>query len=421
MSKKAALLPKWSVSHLDMMRGIAAIAVAIFHVRGLMFVDFDSGRVEGKVAKLVYLLTGFGHQAVVVFFVLSGFFIGTSVMSSNAAGKWSWRSFLLNRFTRIYIVLVPALLLTLLWDNVGMHLFGADTNIYASKGNAPHGEFMDVRVTGGVGTLLGNLVHLQMIFTKPFGSNSPLWSLSLEWWMYILFALFLRAAAGRDGTDRLPIVRRLLLAVAGFAILGLAGKQLTLYFGVWLLGALVARIWHHIRLDNVWLRRAAITGMGGLFAMTLLIARLGKLGNQKVEDLVLGAGTAAFVLALLTAGASQTADASAKKSFYARTATWLASYSYTLYLVHFPPLVFLHAWKFQVTRWDPTPTHLAQGALVCAAVILLYGFPLSRVTEAHTEKARRWLQQKLFTRVSPSAAAEPALASAPTLPQTGTD
>ena len=73
---------------LDMVRGLAALVVLGGHWRNLLFVDFwqlTSGR---SIMALPYLLTSAGHQAVVVFFVLSGYLVGarSSVRSTAVSG-----------------------------------------------------------------------------------------------------------------------------------------------------------------------------------------------------------------------------------------------------------------------------------------------------------------------------------------------
>src|ERR1700719_4818367 len=64
--------------HLNMLRGLAAITVVCFHLRGTFFVDRTPG--GGAVLWLFYFLTSLGSEAVMVFFVLSGFLIGANVM-----------------------------------------------------------------------------------------------------------------------------------------------------------------------------------------------------------------------------------------------------------------------------------------------------------------------------------------------------
>lgn len=65
-----------------------------------------------------------GYQAVMVFFVLSGYFISSSVLHSLENGTWSWREYLTKRLLRLWIVLIPALLLTYVWAKLQIHLFG---------------------------------------------------------------------------------------------------------------------------------------------------------------------------------------------------------------------------------------------------------------------------------------------------------
>jgi peptidoglycan/LPS O-acetylase OafA/YrhL len=44
-------------------------------------------------------------------FVLSGFLISSTVLRSQVSGDWSWRDYAINRSIRLYVVLIPGLLL----------------------------------------------------------------------------------------------------------------------------------------------------------------------------------------------------------------------------------------------------------------------------------------------------------------------
>jgi len=59
------------------------------------------------------------------FLVMSGYLVGGSVLRSRKAGRWSWRSYLLGCLSRLYVVLLPALLLGGLIDWFGMRQAGA--------------------------------------------------------------------------------------------------------------------------------------------------------------------------------------------------------------------------------------------------------------------------------------------------------
>jgi peptidoglycan/LPS O-acetylase OafA/YrhL len=78
--------------HLDLIRGLSALAVLFGHARGLFFVDHRELESPGILVQFVYLVSGFGHQAVMVFFVLSGYFISSTVLQSSWADRWDWRS-----------------------------------------------------------------------------------------------------------------------------------------------------------------------------------------------------------------------------------------------------------------------------------------------------------------------------------------
>ncbi len=75
-------LSKRTSIHLDAIRGVSALAVMLYHLRGLFFVDYPFLTNKTLFWKALYAVTGYGHQAVIVFFVLSGYFIGASVMES---------------------------------------------------------------------------------------------------------------------------------------------------------------------------------------------------------------------------------------------------------------------------------------------------------------------------------------------------
>ena len=95
---------------LDLARGFSALLVCAGHLRNVALVDYGELPDPGLFVKFLYLLTGLGHQAVMVFFVLSGFLVGGSVL--KAGSKFSVPTYAISRLTRLWIVLLPALILT---------------------------------------------------------------------------------------------------------------------------------------------------------------------------------------------------------------------------------------------------------------------------------------------------------------------
>lgn len=71
-----------------------------------------------------------GHQAVIIFFVLSGFFVGGGFISDINKNIISYS---IKRISRFYTVLFPALCLTFVLDLIGIIWSGA-TDFY--QGNS---------------------------------------------------------------------------------------------------------------------------------------------------------------------------------------------------------------------------------------------------------------------------------------------
>jgi peptidoglycan/LPS O-acetylase OafA/YrhL len=380
----ATTIPARALDDLNWMRALAAVNVLAGHVRGSFFVELPSK--ASLFARGAYLLTGFGHQAVIVFFVLSGFFIGTSVVATTRDGTWSWQRFALRRFTRLYVVLLPALALTAAWDSVGLSLFGMK-GIYIGQINAPYLTLPDLRETFTLKVLLGNVAFLQELFVPPFGSNGPLWSLSYEFWAYLAFPLLFRAALGGSSVSV-----RTASAAAGVALFFVLGGKFPFYFSIWSLGALVA-IGFNFRPMSV---RSPVVSVAAtaIFTMALLVARGQLLHRRLLEDFLLGAATALFVAVRLAVASGDQAQNDAVSRAYTRWGDVLAGFSYTLYATHYPVVSFFQAALVGDHRWTPSPSRDLIALAVGVAIIALYVYPVARLTEARTDVVRRWLERR---------------------------
>src|SRR5690349_24974086 len=104
---------------LDLLRLGAALLVLFGHTRGLLFVSFQDIPQAGLGTKIFYFLTGIHREGVAIFFAVSGFLVGGGVWRSLQHGRFKPKAYFASRFARIYIVLLPALALTLLLDWIG--------------------------------------------------------------------------------------------------------------------------------------------------------------------------------------------------------------------------------------------------------------------------------------------------------------
>ncbi|HYJ07389.1 MAG TPA: acyltransferase [Polyangiaceae bacterium] len=376
-------LPAVAVTTMNWLRGLAAVAVLVGHVRGLFMQDYEALESKSAAWKAFYLLSGLGHQAVIVFFVLSGFLVGASVLARQQVnGRWDFRDYFTRRLVRLYVVLIPGLLLTAAWDAAGLRLFGAE-GLYGGALDARHLTMPDVRVTLSLEHFLGNLAFLQHIFIAPFGTNGPLWSLSYEFWAYLLFPLLVRAG----GTAEKPVTRAVYGLLATLIIVG-GGLKLAFYFSIWLVGAGLALWW----LRTAWrpARPITIAALACLFAGALVVGRSSRLSDS-VADVILAATTAALLAAVLTLPDRMPKRALSRAN--ASGADWLAGFSYTLYVAHYPVLAFLFVATMGGVRWAASAQAVLAVLAISLGVLLLYAFPLSRLTEAHTDSLRRRLSR----------------------------
>ena len=74
-------------AQLDLIRAVVAWAVMWSHLRSLFFEDMPLVHNKGAAVKVFYLLTGFGHQSVIVFFVLSGFLVSSATFEQDCVRK----------------------------------------------------------------------------------------------------------------------------------------------------------------------------------------------------------------------------------------------------------------------------------------------------------------------------------------------
>jgi peptidoglycan/LPS O-acetylase OafA/YrhL len=368
---------------LDLIRGVSAIAVMLYHLRGLFFVDFPFLADKSLVSAGIYAVTGYGHQAVMVFFVLSGYFIGDSVMNSVRKEKWSWRSYLLNRLTRLHLVLFPALVLGAVWDQIGMRIPRAAAFYYGGlyKFYAP-----SVSLRSTMPIFFANLFFLQSFVSPVFGSNGPLWSLSYEFWYYILFPACVLAAAAwpgiRDRVAYLGLIAFLMLFV---------GPQISLYFLIWIMGASVSLLRRATALTAPRAQSALSVGTGLIFLGVLAWNRTHGFSSEFATDFVVGLCFALWLYAMVLGSRDPVSSA------YAASAKKLAGFSYTLYLTHFPALLLLRGLLDPKGNWQPDPRYLVY-AFGIALLMLIYAYVVAEFTEARTASVRRRLSQSWIPR-----------------------
>jgi peptidoglycan/LPS O-acetylase OafA/YrhL len=325
---------------LDLIRGLAALEVFLAHLRTLFFENFLFGQ-KTILKSIFYYSTGFSHQAVIIFFVLSGFLIGRTVHFSVEAGRFSVKNYAIDRLVRLWIVLLPALLLTLGADSVGRHLF--PDGYTASPSNL------------GILPFTGNLFFLQNFLVRPYGTNMPLWSLCNEFWYYALFPLVYFLVRKKD------FGLKTALAAATVCILLFVGSEVSSYFLIWLMGVAAAGL--HLRFRSVsgTVLLSILLPVSVLGLWMLNYTRTGGLVSFGYDFLM------GILMALLVFCA---VNIKMRNGVLRRTAAFLSGISYSLYVIHMPLIIFLGSWLARARK----PWTVESVVLYSVIVIVIFGF-----------------------------------------------
>jgi peptidoglycan/LPS O-acetylase OafA/YrhL len=365
---------------LDAIRGVAATLVLLGHWRLSFFIDFTQVQSHRALLHPLYILSGAGHQAVVLFFVLSGYFIGGSVLRSFQRNDWSWAQYSTHRLVRLWIVLLPALILGACWDHLGIYLHQAPA-LYSGVSNPDMTP--DVRHAISLPVWMGNAAFLQTILVPPFGSNGPLWSLANEFWYYALFPLGVCILVR---SSKEPVQAAICLASLCFIAVCLT-EYILLAFPVWLLGALLHAVPR--RPTAPWQRVVAGAAYAVVFFVISTLDFRGNVERAVLGDWILGLATFGLIWVLL--GAVQ----EARQTVANKLSRSAAQFSYTLYVAHTPILIFAVGLMAHDTRWIPSAKTgvLALGVLV---LVVAYSWFLAAITEFRTELVRAWAESKVL-------------------------
>jgi peptidoglycan/LPS O-acetylase OafA/YrhL len=365
---------------LNALRAVAAVLVVVYHLRSLLFVDPDQAG-GGPLTTILYAVTGLGPAAVLVFFVLSGYWVGGSVFAAFRQERFRWATYATARLSRLWIVLVPALALTALLDHLGLSLL-SDTSVYlgdpAYHHTVPAG---DLAGRLHLDTALGNVAFLQTIAVPTYGTNASLWSLTYEAAFYAILPLALYAWRGRGGTGA-----RVLNAVLLLGVCALAGPAVLKYLPVWLMGAAVARFRGGIA---GWLaersRRFLALARGGASAILAAALWLTQASYSGRNVLLLASATTLLLILLV-----RDLEWSGAPGGLLTLVSRYADSSYSLYAMHLPVAAMIAALltPHAGNRWLPSPAHWLALAALCAALIL-GGWLFAQATERHTDRVRK--------------------------------
>ena len=350
---------------LDLTRFIAALMVVCSHARGALFVEYGLLPEEQQNNPIIfgfYFISRLGHEAVLAFFVLSGFLVGGKVIQRLEKGTFDIKSYTIDRVARIMLPLIGTLLLI------------AVINFIVGESN-------------NAITLLGNLFSLQGIFVN--SATAPLWSLAYEVWFYVLMGAiaFLILQKSHPSYNIISC----LIIICVFMIFT---KLKAIYLFVWILGSfsvlftLRKKIYYLIFsillmvLSIILLQMTSESRSVGLPLLNYLPSRdviyllFTLFMSIMIKQLIMFQPQRKFAIKIDKIG------------------TYLAKFSYTLYLTHVPVLHLLSG-LFKFSKSKSVNIISLAYFLLAIFICLSVSYIMYLLFEKHTFVVKRYLKRVL--------------------------
>ena len=310
-----------------------------------------------------------GGVAVLLFFVLSGLLISYSVHNKLGNPEYRFRHYFVDRFSRIYSGLLPALLVGTIIAVV----------IYVTN----YSYFVDLGTMQSTPSLLNFGMTLGMLETfpvdffrslfslfglgfplpevTPFGFNGILWTLVILWWLYMVFGWIVIGSTALMRKQRSSKSYKLIFFI-GAALLSLLlvafYQQNSSLVTVWFLGVFMMLA---ISNKTVNAKIASSFGkklLGLLFALSLVVALYGTYATFAWTDQYYGLGLGVLLstfvflgVLFFNSGGSTPVSKVILNKHVVRWITFGAGFSYTLFVTHYPIVIFFSGLNLPVNRF----------------------------------------------------------------------
>jgi len=347
---------------LDRLRWVSAAVVAVGHAIAIL-----NDKANGSA--LLSFIADARSEAVIIFFVISGYLIGGPLLRRRDV---ELRKYAIKRSVRIYIVLLPALVLTLVLDFATLWLWPGNAVVFQAWQG---GALGDIAVTERMTAInfISSLFNIEPLLAKPFGSAGSLWSLGYEWLFYFFLPLLLLASnaigLGRRGSD--------IVILGSIGAIGVLSPIGAAFWLVWLMGAYSGAL--NISGIERWSRNASLIKLAAFVSATGLLF-FGHMMPHQISILGLGISVAVFLN--IRRGWEQAEST--------RIDTGLAEFSYSLYVTHLQIQTFLAALLYQLgylpAQGISAPLVVLGYSAVFVLVSCLFGYLFGVVFERKTDK-----------------------------------
>lgn len=373
------LASREKLPQLDALRGICAVMVALHHVEfqwplrmtglmrhGALFVDF--------------------------FFVLSGFIIAYNyerIRTAPELGRFMWL-----RFARVYPLHLVMLLVFLGYETAQWWI------IQHQQLQLQSPPFSDNDAAG----FLMNLTLLNGVGLRPLSFNVPAWSISTEFWTYLMFGVIALACAGRPRLRRWTYLGVVVLSLV-FLVAGREQPRLTEDYPYFLprcvlgffLGAVLFTFWRDRQPGP---SRGLMPVMCQLFALALAVAIVIYAGPDRLELEF----AAPFTFMLTIAVFARFPDTLLVRLLTRKPLIWMGTVSYSIYMVHMIVLFAIEAVLRFGLHAATTDLGIEIGPASGTALVVLYVacvLALASLTYRFVEAPARKLGRELLPAAAP--------------------
>ena len=331
---------------LDGLRLCAAFIVFIHHGYSLWFSNAASD-------KLIYI----AHFSVVIFFVLSGYLIAYTTSNNNRGAL----SYIQARLSRLYSVLIPAIIITALCQ---FTIFFINHPVFSEYSRPP----IVIRYL-----LSASFLNEIWFYSSSPPINGPLWSMSYEFWYYTIFGIWVFSKKNWQSNVLLVLV------------IIIAGPSILLMMPIWLMGCLAYKLSRLKKSDQNY----PILFCGCIIASILLLSYLPPMpfnlgqypfhyANQFITDNIIGIFVAGSLFCETRAKSlKQTPD-------FIKKFRKIADLTFPLYLLHFPLLIL---WTSAI------PTK--KGNLFQFGVAMISILITIAIIGTYIESKRNWWSEKI--------------------------
>jgi peptidoglycan/LPS O-acetylase OafA/YrhL len=316
---------KVHLAFLDGIRALMAIIVVLEHIYQALRFSYDPPALP-KMLWNILAMFNVGQAPVVVFICLSGFVLTFPVLKGN----FDLGSFAKKRFQRIYPPYIAGLVFSIVMTLCGHWVQNESTTSVVSAGSLFTHTF---------------LIHN---FTKYITSlNGTHWTVAVEVQIYLLFALVWQPLAckfGRTIPNVLFVVIPILITMAGYSL----QYEYQLYVTYFTFGGLTALCWTKCHAQERYKATVKSISYAGYLMLACVIGVImtnrGAYASslQAPIDVLIAIATCLTILNLSFAGETTLKPIHAIKcGLETRILSRVASYSYSLYLIHYPIVILM--------------------------------------------------------------------------------